>query len=257
MAWEHGFHNSVNGDRKYNADQISGMFEGMVTAGVYPSSGNKLVVHPSGGLTVQIATGRGWFNRRWVNNTSEYQIELAEPDIMLNRYAAVCVRADNSDDVRAVLPYIKYSEFSANPVKPEMERTDLVKEYCLAYVLIRAGTSQITDGDIEDTRDNPDLCGWAAGLIGSGGGGGGNSAETTVTLQADMWTALEGRYEQKVIVDGMTKTKSVIIEAHPDTKNVYTENIIRAVEQYYNTLTFAADTLPGSDVRVKVLQMGK
>lgn len=257
MAWEHGFHNSVDGDRKYNADQISGMFEGMITQGVYPSAGNKLAVHPNGGLTVQIATGRGWFNRRWVNNTSECLLPLEAPDVMFNRYAAICVRADNSDDVRAVLPYVKYSEFSANPVKPDMERTDLVKEYCLAYVYIRAGASQITDDDIEDTRDNPDLCGWAAGLIGSGGGGGGgNSAETTVTLASDMWTAAEGRYEQKVIVDGMTKTKSVIVAAHPETKSVYTENMVRAVEQYYNTLTFAADTLPDSDVKVQVLHMG-
>lgn len=257
MAWESGFYNSVNGDRKYNADHISGMFEGMITQGVYPSAGNKMAVHPGGGLAVQIASGRGWFNRRWVSNTAEYLIPLEEPDVMLDRYAAVCIRADNSDDVRAALPYVKYSEFAASPVRPEMERTDLVKEFCLAYVYLRAGTSEITDSDVEDTRDNPDLCGWAAGLIGSGGGGGGDSAETIVTLYPDMWTATEDRYEQKVIVDGMTKTKSVIVAAHPETKNAYTEKGVRAVDQYYNTMTFAADSVPENEIKAQVLYMGK
>ena len=66
MAWTSGFFNSVNGDRLYNADQMSRLFEGLITDGVYASVGNKMAVQPNSGMTIQIATGRGWFGRHWV-----------------------------------------------------------------------------------------------------------------------------------------------------------------------------------------------
>ena len=50
MAWTSGFFNSVNGDRLYNADQMSHIFEGLITDGVYESVGNKLAVQPNSGL---------------------------------------------------------------------------------------------------------------------------------------------------------------------------------------------------------------
>lgn len=165
MAWTFGFHNSVNHDRVYNADQMSGIFEGLITDGVYEAVGNKLAVQPNSGMVIQIATGRGWFNGRWVNNSSPHLLTLDGSDVLLNRYAAICVRGDNTDGVRATQPYVKYSEFATNPVKPTMVRTDTIKEYCLAYVYIRAGATAITAADIEDTRQDTNLCGWVTGLI--------------------------------------------------------------------------------------------
>lgn len=165
MAWSYGFYNSLNGDRVYNADQMSAIFDGLITNGVYESIGKKLAVEPNSGMTIQINTGRGWFGSRWVNNDSEYLQTLEESDVLLNRYCAVCVRADNTQSVRAAEPYFKYSEFATNPVKPTMERSETVKEYCLAYVYIKAGATSITAADIEDTRGNTELCGWVTGLI--------------------------------------------------------------------------------------------
>ena len=163
--WTSGFFNSVNGDRLYNADQMSRIFEGLITDGVYESVGNKLAVQPNSGMVIQIATGRGWFGRHWVNNDSEYALTLENPDVILNRYVAVCIRVDDTDAVRDAKPYLKYSDFATNPVKPTMERTELVKEYCLAYVYIKAGATAITASNIEDTRANESLCGWVTGLI--------------------------------------------------------------------------------------------
>lgn len=165
MAWTSGFFNSVDGDRKYNADQMSQIFDGLITQGVYESIGNKLAVQPNSGLTVQISTGRGWFGSRWVKNDSEYLIELEPADVILNRYAAICIRADLADSVRTAEPYVKYSDFASSPVKPAMTRTETVKEYCLAYVYIKGGASSISYADIEDTRANTNLCGWVTGLI--------------------------------------------------------------------------------------------
>lgn len=165
MAWTSGFFNSVNGDRLYNADQMSHIFEGLITDGVYESVGEKLAVQPNSGMTIQIATGRGWFGKRWVNNDSEYTLTVENSDVILKRYVAVVIKVDSTDAVRDAVPYLKYGEFATNPEKPIMTRTETVKEYCLAYIYVGAGVSEITASAIEDTRANESLCGWVTGLI--------------------------------------------------------------------------------------------
>lgn len=163
--WTSGFFNSVNGDRLYNADQMSHIFEGLITDGVYESVANKLAVQPNNGMTIQIATGRGWFDKRWVNNDSEYTMTVENSDVILKRYAAVVIKVDSTDSGREAIPYLKYGEFSTTPEKPAMTRTETVKEYCLAYIYIGAGVSEITASVIEDTRADEALCGWVTGLI--------------------------------------------------------------------------------------------
>ncbi len=165
MAWESGFFNSVNGDRVYNADHISGLFEGLITDGVYESVGNKLAVQANSGMTIQIASGRGFFGGRWVNNDAEFLLTLEDADVLLKRYCAVCVRVDLSTEARTAQPYLKYGALASEPIKPTMERTDTVKEYCLAYILINGGATEITNADIEDARFDTNVCGWVTGLI--------------------------------------------------------------------------------------------
>ena len=165
MAWTSGFFNSVNGDRLYNADQMTKMFEGLITSGVYESVGNKLAVRPNSGMIIQIDTGRGWFSNRWVNNDSAYTLTVDNSDVILNRYVAVVIKVDTNDSVRDVVPYLKYGEFATNPEKPTMERSETVNEYCLAYIYVGAGVSEITASAIEDSRADESVCGWVTGLI--------------------------------------------------------------------------------------------
>lgn len=165
MAWTYGFFNSVDGDRTYNAQQMSEIFDGLITEGVYESVGNKLAVQPNEGMTIQINTGRGFVGKHWVKNDSIYTHTLEASDVLLNRYCAVCIRADDTDSVRNAVPYFKYSEFATNPVKPTMTRTEKITERCLAYIYIKAKAKTITAADIEDTRGDTNLCGWVTGLI--------------------------------------------------------------------------------------------
>ena len=165
MAWTSGFFNSVNGDRLYNAKQMNDIFEGLITSGVYNGVDNGLVVEANSGMTIQINTGRGFFGGHWVKNESEYLTTLEVSDVTLNRYCAVCVRVDETVEGRKAEPYLKYSEFATKPTKPTMERTDTIKEYCLAYIYIKAKASEITNSDIEDARGDNSVCGWVTGLI--------------------------------------------------------------------------------------------
>ena len=284
--WTSGFFNSVNGDRTYNAQQMSEIFEGLITDGVYESVGNKLAVQPNGGMVIKIATGRGWFNKRWVNNDSDYLQTLEAADVLLNRYCAVCVRVDVTDSGRKAEPYLKYSDFATTPVKPTMTRTETVKEYCLAYVYIKAGATAITAADIEDTRANTALCGWVTGLIEQL-----NSTtlfeqweaifnnwfsslqdlinqnteamlvnalptNITVTLNAADWEAENGLYKQTVNVTNMSATKTVIVNPSSDTSTAYSAAEVKCSGQSVNTLEFTAVTKPTANINVDILHMG-
>jgi len=286
MAWTSGFFNSVNGDRLYNAQQMSEIFEGLITEGVYASVGNKLAVQPNSGMTVQIATGRGWVGKHWVNNDSEYLQVIEGSDVLLNRYCAVCIRADETDSVRDAVPYFKYSEFATNPVKPAMERTETVTERCLAYIYIRAGATEIKASDIEDTRGNTELCGWVTGLIEQLSTTtlfeqwtdlfnewfvnlqdlinentetmlvGAMPVNLTVSLPAGGWVESNNTYTQTASVLNMNDTKSVIVSANAETAEIYNVAAIRATSQGANELTFTAETLPTGTVKVDIVHMG-
>lgn len=277
MAWTYGFYNSVNGDRVYNADQMSSIFEGLISDGVYESIGNKLAVQPNNGMTIQIATGRGWFGGRWVNNDTPHLLTLEASDVLLNRWVAVCVRSNNSDGVRATEPYLKYSSFATNPTKPTMERTDTVKEYCLAYIYIKAKATAITAMDITDTRQDKSLCGWVTGLVDQitpdtlyeqftalfNEWFSGiqdiidenvetmlvNALPTSVTVELPKsgWTLTDGVYKQSTTVPNMNATKSVIVNS---------KDGVKAVEQSVNTLVFALTNRPDTDISVDIIHAG-
>ena len=286
MAWTSGFFNSVNGDRLYNADQMSRIFEGLITDGVYESVANKLAVQPNSGMTIQIATGRGWFGRHWVNNDSEYKLTVAQSDVILNRYVAVVIKVDDTDAVRDAVPYLKYSDYATTPVKPTMTRTETVKEYCLAYIYIKAGSTAITASDIEDTRQDTNLCGWVTGLIDQ------ITPDTlytqftalfnewfsglqdlidentetmlvnalpvsvAVTLSSNSWTLDGGLYKQSVTVTNMNNTKSVVIQPATESVTAFSASEIRCVGQSTNTLDFTAVSQPTEPITVNVLHMG-
>lgn len=284
--WTSGFFNSVNGDRAYNAQQMSEIFEGLITDGVYESVGDKMAVQPNSGMTIQIASGRGWFGKHWVNNDTAYTLTLEASDVTLNRYAAICVRVDESESVRSVEPYVKYGEYATNPTRPAVTRTDTIKEYCLAYVLIKAGATTITAANIEDTRGNNSVCGWVTGLI--------EQLSTTtlfeqwaalfyewfeglqdkinentetmlvaalpvsvlVTLTTAGWTSENGLYKQTVTVTGMNTTKSVIVQPTSESDTVYSSSEVRCTAQGTNTLEFTAVSVPTESMTVNVIHMG-
>ena len=284
--WQYGFFNSINGDRLYNADHMSRIFEGLITDGVYESVGDKLAVQPNSGMTIQIATGRGWFNKRWVENTTPYAIALEASDVTLSRYAAVCIRVDNSDTGRSAEPYIKYSDFASEPVKPEIERNEVITEYCLAYILIGAGVNEISAEHIEDTRGNSELCGWVTGLIeqlstttlfsqwealftnwfnGLKDIINENTetmliqalpVNTTLTLTSDGWTESESGYTQTLTVQGMTATKTIIAQANDETSEAYGTANVKCTAQDLDSITFTAASLPESEIKVDFCYFG-
>lgn len=162
MSVSYGYFNSLNGDRVYNADQMSEYFDGLVSNGVYESVGNALQVIAGEGLTVGVQTGRALINCKWIKNDAVLQVSISAAHAVLDRYTAVVIRLDYTN--RLVEITTKDGTPASNPTKPVMENSSSAVELCLAYIYVAAATTTITQADIEDARGTA-VCPWITGLI--------------------------------------------------------------------------------------------
>lgn len=162
MAVTYGFFNSQNGDRTYDADQMSEYFDGLVSNGVYESVGGALRVVASTGMEVNVQTGRAIINCKWINNSSVNTLTITGSHPTLNRWTAVVLRLDIVNRLIAITT--KDGTNASEPVKPTMQNDGTMVELCLAYIYVAAGATALTQANITDMRGS-NLCGWVTGLI--------------------------------------------------------------------------------------------
>ena len=161
----YGFFNSVNGDRTYNADDMSNYFEGIISDGVFSNVGQAFKVSSNSNMTVKVGSGKGIIKNKYVNSTASETLNIETAHATLSRYDAVVLKCNLS--TRQITLEVKTGTPLATPIKPTMEDTAYIKEYCLAYITVSAGATSITSANIEDTRADTSLCGFVQPLIGN------------------------------------------------------------------------------------------
>lgn len=165
MAVSYGFFNSVNGDRTYNADDISNYFLKLITNGVFATPSNAMQVQENSGLTVQVSAGWGFIKCKWINNNAPYLLTLDAADVVLNRIDRIVMRLDTSTAARSITIAVKKGTAGATPSPPTLTRANNVYELSLAQVYVGAGVTDITQANITDERANTSVCGYVTGLI--------------------------------------------------------------------------------------------
>lgn len=164
MSVTSGFFNSFNGDRRYNAEQMSAIFDGIITDGVFANIGTAFSVKASLGVTLNIGIGRAWFNSTWVYNDAILPIECDISEVALDRIDAIVIEIDRSDSVRAgTIKFVKGTP-SENPVAPTMVKTTNVHQYPLAYIRRVAGSGDIKQADITNKIGTSD-CPYITGIL--------------------------------------------------------------------------------------------
>ena len=164
MAVNFGFFNSVNGDRLYNADDISNFFFRLISDGVLQTPDTNLKVSPDGGMRIKVAPGYGMIKAKYINLTANRSISLTAADIALDRIDRVVMRLDVSG--RKIELAVKTGTPAASPSAPSLTRTDSIWELSLARVAVASGTTVITAENITDERGNASVCGWiTSGLV--------------------------------------------------------------------------------------------
>ena len=164
MSITSGFFDHKMGDRTYTANQMGRIFDGIILDGVYSTYGNCFAVTAHQGMTVNVDTGRAWFNHTWILNDALQPMTAEESEILLDRIDALVFDIDNNIDVRAnTLKWVRGTGSTA-PVKPELINEDEHHQYPLAYVYIKARATEILQEDIEYCVGT-DACPFVTGLL--------------------------------------------------------------------------------------------
>lgn len=154
MSLTCGFYNAVNHDRRYDARQMSEIFDGIINDGIFMNIGNKMIITSNPGdtdlkdMNVYMGTGKAWFNSSWTKNDSILPLAVPSAEVVLDRIDAVVLEINSNDAVRDNIVKIVTGAPSTNPVKPEMENSEYVHQHPLAYIRVKAGATEIKQEDI-------------------------------------------------------------------------------------------------------------
>lgn len=164
MAFTCGFFNSENGDRKYNAEQMSAIFDGIIADGVFTTIGDHMAVSAGTGMQVLVGTGKAWFDHTWNVNDAAYPLAIAASDVTLSRIDAIVLETNHSDSVRLNKLRVVQGTVASNPVKPTLTNSEKVHQHPLAWVTVAPGVTKIAASAIENAVGTS-ACPFVTGII--------------------------------------------------------------------------------------------
>lgn len=146
---------------QYYADDASGYLSTRLS-GVY-SADEDFAVTANGDLTVSVSAGQAWvhparFRGRSIIMEQPETVTLTAADAVRSRIDRLVLRYDAAAR-KTSLTVLTGTPDSASPTAPEITRTALVYDLCLAEIRRPAGSTEITAADITDTRADEDVCG--------------------------------------------------------------------------------------------------
>ena len=148
MSVTSGFYNSLSHDRKYNAIQMSSLFDGIINDGIFQSIGTYFTVTASSGFTVKVGIGKAWFNSHWIQNDAILPLTLSNPEVVLARIDAVIIEVNTTDSVRDGSIKILKGTPASSPVNPNLTNNDYVHQHALCYIYRKANETAITQSGI-------------------------------------------------------------------------------------------------------------
>lgn len=164
MAEISGFHNSVDGDRKYNADDVNEFFTGVVAEGVFSTEGDNLIVVENTGMQIAVGSGKAWFLKSWYTNTADKFMVLSDSDLTYDRIDIIAIDFDKTNAVRTNKLIILEGTPASSPVPPTLIDVEDHLQVPLAHILVQATVTNIYTADITNKVGTTD-CPFATGLI--------------------------------------------------------------------------------------------
>lgn len=146
---------------QYCADDASGYLSTRLS-GVY-SADEDFAVTANGDLTVSVSAGQAWvhparFRGRSIIMEQPETVTLTAADAVRSRIDRLVLRYDAAAR-KTSLQVLEGTPDSASPTAPEITRTALVYDLCLAEIRRPAGSTEVTAADITDTRADEGVCG--------------------------------------------------------------------------------------------------
>lgn len=151
MAILYGFFDSIEGDRLYSAENLTGYFLRLIPNGVMEGGFDVT----ASGLTASVSAGRGFLRTRWVNVTEPETLEVAACTSGV-RQDRVVLRLNTLDAAR----YISLAIKQGTSEPPSLTRSDRIFEISLARLIV--GTESVLS--VIDERPDTTLCGYVQGF---------------------------------------------------------------------------------------------
>ena len=164
MSVTSGFFNSLNRDRRYNAQQFSSLFDGIINDGVFANIGVAFAITVDSGVTINIGVGKAWFNSAWVYNDALLPKTLEGSEVVLDRIDAVVIEVDHNESVRLGDIKIVKGTPSSDPKRPAMANETNKHQHPLAYIYRKAGSTAITQADITNMVGTSE-CPYITGIL--------------------------------------------------------------------------------------------
>ncbi|HCQ6054195.1 hypothetical protein KWK63_011830 [Clostridioides difficile] len=155
--------NSINGDRRYKAEDFREYFASFIGNGVFPNPSSNLQVVDNNNMTITVKKGKGWINGAIYINTDDLVINIDPADGILNRIDRVVLRFDTLN--RNIKLAVKKGTFNSSSTVTELQRDADAYELGLADIYIKAGAISITQSSITDLRLDKNLCGIVKGTV--------------------------------------------------------------------------------------------
>lgn len=145
-----GFFNSVNNDRKYNAEDMGRLFEGVISDGIFSTIEPKFKVEAvPETMDLLVNNGKAWFHERYFEIYDPVTVSIRPTDIN-PRIDAICICINTNDSVRAGSIEVVEGRTS----KPSMPVEDGVYYIPIAWITIGPNDTVSTDLDIESNVGN-------------------------------------------------------------------------------------------------------
>ena len=164
MSLTSGFFDSFNEDRKYNSLQFSSIFDGIISDGIYATYGDYFLVSPVSGMNIKVGTGRAWLDHTWTLNDADYPLTVEDAEVVLKRIDTVIIEVDRTNSGRINRLRILKGTPASVPVAPQLTKTESLKQYPLADILVKPNATEIVAADITNRIGTKDLP-WVAGII--------------------------------------------------------------------------------------------
>lgn len=214
----------------YDADDASGYLSTRLS-GVY-SADEDFAVTANGDLTVTVSAGQAWvrparFRGRSIIMEQPETVTLTAADTVRSRIDRLVLRYDATAK-KTSLTVLTGTPDSASPTAPEITRTTLVYDLCLADIRRPAASTAITAADITDTRADEAVC----GLMRDG--------VTGIPTQklVEQWQAAQAAQEKalRTAADTLLKTTQQQADALLKTTQQQVDALLRTTKQQADAL---------------------
>lgn len=273
----------------YDAEDAAAYFSTR-TSGVFSTEEDFAVtVAEDGGTAVTVGAGRAWmhvsrFTGQSVTLREAQTLTLPLADSALPRIDRVVLRYDATS--RSTSLQVLQGALSSEPTGPDLSRTEMVYDLCLAEVSRPAGQTSVSAADLTDTRTDEALC----GLMRDGVTGipmdelgaqalakaketaklcdkllasysGGYLGIWPVTLPADGWESCEDMpgyaYKQTAALRAARAATVPSAVPSPETYTVaVTAGLAGVCETGGGTITFWAENVPEGGIQMQVELLG-